>query len=106
CGAAPRTRHVRRIEPAPAANDMKFTSPAHLRLAARRRIFVVFAAAICHPLPNVAEHVVEAKGVGRKTANGRCVKPSISTRSIRRTAIGGARVGVLEGRLLAPVSRR
>src|SRR4051794_3579925 len=79
-------QEVEGMEPA-AAPDHPVTAVAGRpgrAIAGRSRIIVVCA--ILGSLPNIAEHVVEPEGIGRKCSDRRCVEPPVPAAGKRGAA--------------------
>lgn len=66
-------------EPCPAPAGAQLASACRPRGAVLRRPFVVLVVAILRPLPDVAQHVVEAHGVRFEAAHRRGIRVAIAT---------------------------
>src|SRR5689334_16425301 len=90
------------MKPTAAANDARLTRVGLAWRTICRGVLIALARAILNPLPHVAQHVAETKGIGRKATCGRCMEPSIAAGDERRTAPIGPGVCTIVRRRLSP----
>src|SRR5262249_14579364 len=80
--AASRTEARRIAEPGTAAKDARTSSQVRYGPAVRGSVRVTVLGAVGDPLPNVAMHVVQAKGICLERANGRSLLVPVTSAPI------------------------